>query len=187
MVGRMLRGGQRPRVRSLLVRIRARQRARNAIFVAGANGTTLDDLWRMESNPDAASQGVATAAPFVQVLYVGRFSSPDLIAALRRQGVGVVAAFDCQRGALLLQHFCPDAILCATADLDVVRAYADPAIPVIPLEDDTRRRSGAAATPCGGRLPAAAFAERIRQAIATNRQEGWDGPAKSCQTDHRPG
>src|SRR6187551_410813 len=98
----------------------------------------------MPSHLDSETQSGAPPTPFVQVLYIGRFSSPELIATLRRDGVGVIAAFDSQRGAELLQHFRPDAILCGSADIDSVLAYAAPDIPVIPIAGADARGAEAA-------------------------------------------
>lgn len=104
------------------------------------------------------------------MLYVGRFGSPELVAALRREGVGVVAAFDVQRGAQLVQHFRPDAILCRSAELEAVLAFAQPHIPVIPLADETNGHADAA-TSRTGTVNSAALGAVIRKEILANRED----------------
>ena len=124
----------------------------------------------MQTHSNEETHGAAPVPPFVQVLYIGRFTSPELIVALRRAGVGVVAAFDSHRGAQLLQHFRPDAILCGPADADLVRSYAAPDIPVILAADEFSRRSDPVTTSRQGAVDGLALAERIRHEVAASHE-----------------
>ena len=101
-----------------------------------------------------------------QVLYLGRSASAELIAALRRDGVDDIAAFDSERGAQLLHHVHPQAILCAAADATSVLAYAEPNVHVIVLGSEAWARTRPATTVISPTLEVAAVAHRVREDIA---------------------
>jgi len=101
-----------------------------------------------------------------QVLYIGRSGSAELIAALRRDGIDVIVAFDSERGAELLHHVHPQAILCAAADATSVLAYAEPNVHVIVLGNGGWARTRPATTVISPTLEVAAVAHRVREDIA---------------------
>jgi precorrin-6x reductase len=110
---------------------------------------------------------------FPQVLYIGRLGSAELIAALRRDGVDVIVAFDSDRGAQLLNHVQPQAILCAAADATAVLAYAEPKVHVIVLGHEGWVRTHPATTVISSTLQAADVAHRVRQDIARRERPSW--------------
>jgi hypothetical protein len=137
----------------------------------------------------AAAVDTAPAPAFVQVLYVGRSGSAELVEALRRDGVGVIVAFDHERAARLLRHFRPDAILCAPADASELLRCAEPNVPVLTFPDDEPRRAShlgnppvnvAAGVAVDVSVDVAAVARRLREEIAARRSsEGHSTDAAS--------
>jgi hypothetical protein len=126
------------------------------------------------SDPAPAPVDTAPAPAFVQVLYVGGSGGAELVEALRRDGVGVIVAFDHERAARMLRHFRPDAILCAPADAGALVPCAEPNVPVLTLPYDDQRRSLAlesTSVNVAGDVAsdAAATAHRIREEIAARR------------------
>ena len=104
-----------------------------------------------------------------QVLYIGRTGSADLIAALRRDGVDVIVAFDSTRGRRLLHYVHPQAILCAAADASSVLAYAEPDVHVIVLGHERLARTRPVTTVISSTLEVADFAHRVRENIAAQQ------------------
>ena len=131
----------------------------------------------MDAHTESAASDAAPTADFVQVLYVGRSGRTELVDALRRDGIGVIVAFDCERAARLLRHFRPDAILCAPSDASILLPYAEPSVPVLTLVHDDPRgpHHGSASVDVAVDVPAdvptdvAAIAHRIREEIAPRR------------------
>ena len=128
----------------------------------------------MDGHTDSLTSDTAAAPGFFQVLYVGRPGGDQLIEALRRDGVGVIVAFDPERAVRLLCHFRPDAILCAPADASILLPHAEPNVPVLTLVQDDPRRSPVLASTSvsvAGSLTmnAAAVAQRVREEIAALR------------------
>jgi hypothetical protein len=131
-----------------------------------------------------------------QVLYIGRSGSAALIAALRRDGVDVIVAFDSERGAQLLNYVHPQAILCAAADATSVLAYAKPNVHVIVLGQEGWARTHAVTTVISATLEVAAVAHRVREDIAaqefrrnrlhTNGSHPSNNPAKGADGRERP-
>jgi hypothetical protein len=119
-------------------------------------------------NPHLApsSPNAPPAPAFPQVLYIGRSGSAALIAALRRDGVDVIVAFDSERGASLLNHVQPQAILCAAADAQAVLAYAEPNVHVIVLGHEEWVCPRPATTVISSTLEVADVAHRVREDIA---------------------
>jgi len=130
-----------------------------------------------------------------QVLYIGRSGSAELIAALRRDGVDVIVAFDSERGARLLHHVHPQAILCAAADATSVLAYAEANVHVIVLGHEGWARTRPVTTVISPTLEVSAVAHRVREDIAAqefrrnrlqangshpanNPEQGFDGRAR---------
>ena len=111
----------------------------------------------------------APAPAFVQVLCIGRAATSALIAALRRQGVVVIVAFDAHRGEQLLTYVRPHAILCAATDAKAVLAYADANIQVIVLGHEQWAGVYPIATVISSALSVADVARRLREDIAANR------------------
>lgn len=119
-------------------------------------------------NPHIAqSSPHATLAPACpQVLFIGRSGSAQLIAALRREGIDVIVAFDSERGTSLLNHVHPQAILCAATDAKAVLAYAEPNVHVIVLGHAEWARTHPAATVISSTLTVADVVHRVRKEIA---------------------
>jgi hypothetical protein len=145
----------------------------------------------LTSDPATAPVDTSPAPVFVQVLYVGRSGGAELVEALRRDGVGVIVAFDHERAARLLRHFRPDAILCAPADAGALVPYAEPNVPILTLHEDPRRSSDLGSTSVsvaeGVVVDGAAVAQRIREEIAARRsgmERGPDQPLSAPAPSH---
>ena len=139
----------------------------------------------MDAHTQSQTSDTAPAPGFVQVLYVGRSGGADLVEALRRDGVGVIIAFDHERAARLLRHFRPDAILCAPVDASALLPYAEPSVPILTLPYDPRRSLALESTSVNVAVDvtsdAAATAHRIREEIAARRSS--DGRATEAASN----
>jgi hypothetical protein len=145
-----------------------------------------------ESHPSDTAPASVDAMPaptFVQVLYVGRSGGAELVEALRRDGVGVIVAFDHERAARLLRHFRPDAILCAPADASELLRCAEPNVPVLTFPHDAPRRasqlgSTSVNVAAGVSVDVAAIAHRIREEIAARRSSDGHSTEAASNDDH---
>jgi len=135
-----------------------------------AGWRSLTHHWHMTDRDDAAPPA------FIQVLCIGRAATSELIAALRRDGVAAIVAFDSGRGEQLLNYVRPDAILCAAADAKAVRAYAGSAVRVIVLGHEQWAGVDPAATVISSTLDVADVAHRLHEDIAAHRSAATHFP-----------
>jgi hypothetical protein len=142
----------------------------------------------MNPHLEPFSPSVQPVPALPQVLYIARSGSAALIAALRRDGVDVIVAFDSERGARLLHHVHPQAILCAAADAPSVLAYAEPDVHVIVLGNEGWGRTRAATTIISPTWEVAAVAHRVREDMAAQEfrrsrlQPSGSHPSKNTAT-----
>ena len=135
----------------------------------------------MNPRVEPPSPNTPSTHAFPQLLYIGRSGSAKLIAALRRDGVDVIVAFDSTRGRRLLQYVHPQAILCAAADAASVLAYAEPNAHVIVLGHEGLARTRPVTTVISSTLGVADVSHRVREDIAAeqlrrNRPRTSGGP-----------